>query len=112
MPVMMAERLGEQTGGVAKARVEARALRGEPVEVRRDGVGIAVAAQVGADILGADPQDVGPAERRGRGRRLGARVPLRRSAAGEKECEGSDEKQGSWVRIASRAEDTAMRRRG
>ena len=40
---------------------ESHALAGELVEIRRHRVGIAVAAEVRADVLGGDPEDIRPA---------------------------------------------------
>ena len=39
---------------------EAHALFGEAIEVRRDGMRIAIAAEMRADVLGGEPENVGP----------------------------------------------------
>jgi len=59
---------------------EPHTFDGELVEIRRDRVGIAVATEVRADVLGGDPQDVGflipgirgSAKPRGRNRQQGS----------------------------------------
>ena len=66
-PVMSPLRLGAQTGACVKARVKRAPLLGERVEVRRDGVRVAVAAEVRRDVLGDDPDDVRPLGRGDRG---------------------------------------------
>ena len=64
---MRPDRLGAQTGACVKHAGEPRPLRREPVEVRGDRVRVAVAAEVGADVLGHDPDDVRPLRGVGQG---------------------------------------------
>lgn len=63
-PVMMAEREGAQMGAAAKGMIKAHAFVGEAVQIRchcilSSRVYTYVGAQMGADVMGRNPQDIG-----------------------------------------------------
>lgn len=59
MPVIMPESAWDAYTGVRKRGEKPHPLAGQFVDMGRDGVGVAIAAEVGADILQANPRIFG-----------------------------------------------------